>query len=1222
LKQTINIIFLLILSVISLFADEKLRLEKADLMEQVQLRDGTVKVVSGNVHFRKGEVNLYCDRAYWYDYKEEIEFYQNVKVVNDSRILTADSLIYYYAEDKIFTSGSPVIVDSARTIKASEMEYFTELDYVNAKGEVDYSSDENKLLADYLTYYADSSKVVANSNCQFIDLKENNILKSDSILYYNKNEEMHAFINPVLIKNDSLGNEEYRIEGEIISADNQEKAFLTIGNVKIFQDSIKAFADSANYNDSTGVIFLTGNPKVQNEGQDIKGDEIQAKMVDGEIQNIFIIGRAITSAKSFAYLPIPKNDTLKTIPDSIEVRDEMTGKLMEIFFEEGQIDSIRVSGMATSFYNVKDDTVIQGTNSASGDTVVMMFADKQLHEIAVIGGTQGEFAPHPTNESMDTSVIYSAERIDYYVENRKTDLFKNAKVKYDDADLTAGKIEVFWDENLMYAFPEDSTKLDSVDTSWPTMTQKGREPFTGKELVYNIKTQRGRIFDGRTKMDDGYYYGENIKKKGKKTFYIDDGSFTTCENEDPHFHFESKKMKMIQKDKIFARPIVMYIHDIPLLALPFAVIPNKGGKRRSGWIMPTYGNNSNVGNYIRGLGYFWATSQYTDFKLTTDFFDEKGVRFNLKNRYKLRYKMDGNIAVSYHNMAWQTNPEKIYQLSVSHNHKISPTSSFRANGKFVSNDQYLRKNGLNLEDRLNQQMISNATYSKTWRNTPFGLSGNVSQTINLQAKVKIKETPTSNGRKQSYINRTLPSISLRKSTERLIPLRSTQSNSDAKWYNEIRYGINSKIINKQDIYYQSEVTESDSLWNEKNEVKNGVQNSISLNSSQKVLSYFTTTQNMSISEDWIFEMDKAIYDSSGEVVVNEYNEIETVTRTGFFPRHTGSMSMGVNTKIYGLFPVKVGNLRAVRHVVTPSVSLSYRPDFTKEIFGWNPDYVTHYQDTNYVDKKYDPFAQTLIGSTPSGESKSMSFSLKNSFQAKTDKDGEENKFDLFTMNLSASHNFAADSMKWSTIRTSIRTKLKNLNLDFSMTHDPYKYNTVLMRRQDEWNDTYYGIPVPRLTMMSASTGISLKSTDFGEMASAEEDTTQNDDSIGMDDRMRGSGQQQKTSGLWSANMNFRYSLSKSNPLVKDERFTMNLNAKLNLSKNWNIGYSASVDLMERKLYGQRFSIERDLHCWEYSFSYVPSGYGKQWTFLIRAKAPVLRDLKHEEKGGRSRSAYY
>ncbi|MBN2279281.1 MAG: hypothetical protein JXQ65_01745 [Candidatus Marinimicrobia bacterium] len=1218
--KTKTIALFCLIFVAAIFADDKLRLLKSDLMEQVQLRDGTVKIVSGSVHFNKGDVDLFCDRAYWYDFKEEIEFYGNVRVTHDSRILTADSLIYYYAEDRILTKGQPMVVDSSRTITAAEMEYWTESNIVEAKGKVHYTADDNELLAQNLTYYADSSKTIASTQCRFIDRKDNNILQSDSILYYNEKEKLHAFIDPVLTKSDSTGQEIYRIEGNIISGNNRERAFLSIGNVRIFQDSITAYADSANYNDSAGTVRLTGNPKVVNQKQDLQGDEIQAGLVDGKIQHIYIIGRAITTAISMAYLPIPKADTLKAFPDSVEVRDEMTGKLMEIYFEKGKIDSIRVSGMATSFYNVKDDSILQGTNSASGDTVIMKFYEKALGKISIIGGTKGEFVPHSTNESMDTSVIYAAERIDYHVTDRKTDLLKNASVHYQDAELKAGKIEVHWDDNLLFAFPEDPSRSDSVDASWPTMTQKGREPFTGKEVVYNIKTQRGRIFDGRTHMDDGYYYGENIKKKGKKTFYIDDGTFTTCDAEHPHFYFQSKKMKMIQKDKIFARPIVMYIHDIPLLALPFAVIPNKGGNRRSGWIMPTYGNNSNVGNYLRGLGYFWATNDYTDFKLTTDFFDEKGVRFNLTNRYKLRYHLDGRIQLSYHNMAWQTSPEKIYQVSIDHNHKISPTASFRASGKFVSNDQYLRKNGLDLEDRLNQQMISNATYSKSWRNTPYGMSANASQTINLQAKVKKEETPTRDGNKIAYINRTFPSVSFRRSTERLVPLRSSQSASEARWYNEIRYSVNSRIINKQDIYYQSEVTNADSLWLEKNEMKNGVQNSISVNSSQKLLSYFSLTQNMNLSEDWIFEMEKPLYDETGQVVLVD-NQVRTVTRTGFFPRHTGSMSLGLNTKIYGLFPIKIGSLRAIRHVLTPSVDLSYRPDFTQKIFGWDPEYVTPYLDTNKVKRKYDPFASTLIGSTPSGESKTMSISLRNSFQSKTEKDGEEKKLDLLTMNISTSHNFAADSMKWSPLRTSLRTKLKNLDMDISMTHDPYKYNKVWNRREDQWNKTFYGIPVPRMTQVSASTGISIKSTDFGGQLSTQEDTLQNT----PDEESRGGlagGSGQKSSGLWSANMTFRYSLSKINPLSKDENFTMNLNAKLNLTKNWNISYTASMDLIKRTLYGQRFSVERDLHCWEYSFSYVPTGYGKQWTFLIRAKAPVLRDLKHEERGGRSRSAYY
>ncbi len=1198
-------LFFVILLVTTLWGEDKLRLEQADLMEQKQSIDGLIKIVSGDVIFTKGDVELQCQRAFWYDYKNQIDFFDSVIVLNEGKKLVADSLTYYYEEDRIMAFGYPVVKDSARTIKANTLEYFTEKDSINATTNVAYITESSKLTSDFLTFIADSAKTIATKNCTFLDFKEHNLLKSDSILYYNEKDEMQAFLNPVLIKQDSTGNEAYRIEGNIISGDKRKDSFLSIGDVKIYQDNIEAYGDSANYNDSTGTVLLTGTPKVINKDQTLKGEKINAILKDGEINKIDIIGRAIATSNSIAYLPISEDDTLKTLPDSIKVRDEMTGKQMEIFFLNGEIDSLRVSGMATSYYNVKEDSIIQGVNDASGDTVIMNFQNKALKKIRLIGGTKGKFTPHYSNQSMDTTVHYAADQIDYFIEERRTDLFKESSVEYEDAKLTAGKISVFWNDNLLYAFPEDTTMTDSVDASWPKMEQSGRDPFTGKELVYNIKTKRGRIYDGRTHMDDGYYYGDDIKKKGKKTFYIEDGIYTTCDKEHPHFHFQSKKMKMIQKDKIFARPIVMYIHDIPLLALPFAVIPNKGGNRRSGWIMPTYGNNSNVGNFLRGLGYFWAINDYTDLKMTTDFFDQKGLRINLKNRYKLRYKMNGNIFVSYHDMMLQDYPEKIWRLNINHNHEISPTASFRASGQFVSNDQYMKRNAIDLENRLKQQLLSNATFRKKWRNSPYSMSGNLSQKINLQATEKIKTGPTRENQQQSYINRTFPSISIRRSTERLIPLGNSQPASDAKWYNNIRYSINSRIVNKQDIYYQSAWEQDSLLWKERNEIKNGIQNSISLNSSQKIFSYFSFNQNISVSEDWIFEMEKAVFDSTGNIMLQD-NQPVTQKRQGFFPRHTGNLSLGINTKIYGLFPTKIGALRAVRHVVTPSVSMNFRPDFTKEIFGWNPNYVKSYVDTNGNNQYYDPFRETLIGSTPSGESKTMSISIRNKFQAKTERNEEVNKIDLFTLNVGMNHNFAADSMKWSTIRTSIRTKLKNLNLDFSMVHDPYKYDLVHSRRINEWHDEMGGIPIPRLTSLRASTGISLKSRDFG----AKNDSTDRNSSRG------------KSSSLWSMNMNFNYDMSKRNPERKDERFNMRLSAKFNLTKNWNISYNATVDLMERRLYGQRFSINRDLHCWEMSFSWTPSGYGKQYSLMINVKAPVLKDLKYEERGGRRRGTYY
>ncbi|MCK4446763.1 MAG: LPS-assembly protein LptD, partial [Candidatus Marinimicrobia bacterium] len=411
--------------------------------------------------------------------------------------------------------------------------------------------------------------------------------------------------------------------------------------------------------------------------------------------------------------------------DSIKVHDEITGKNMEIYFKNGKTDSIRVSGMAISYYNVLEDSIIQGVNITSGDTVVMTFQNGKISLITVIGGTQGRFIPDRTNEKVDTTVIYSSERIDYFLNDKVTNLIERSSIKSGDLALTAGKISIDWNKNLLYAFPLGIPPYDSITGNVPTLNQKGTEPFSGESMVYNMRTQKGRIIEGATKVEDGFYYGSDIHKTDKEVFYVSDGIYTTCDiPEHPHYYFKSKKMKLIQKDKIIARPIVLYIHDIPILGLPFGIFPNKGGRRHSGWIMPTYGENKSVGGFIKGLGYFWAPNDYMDLRFTGDFFDKKGIIFHYKTRYSLRYKFNGSLNGSYSNDFFSNFPERQWSLNVNHSHKISPTMRLSINGRFVSSDSYYRKMGINRDTRLNQQLISNATLSKTWPGKPYSLSMN------------------------------------------------------------------------------------------------------------------------------------------------------------------------------------------------------------------------------------------------------------------------------------------------------------------------------------------------------------------------------------------------------------------------------------------------------------------------------------------------------------------
>ena len=1203
---------------------EKLRLIGANRLEQTTRNGIAVKKLTGNVHFRKGVVDLTCELAYWFEKDERVDFYRNVFVTKEKQVLRADTLSYFAADEIIVANGNTSFNDGEVKLTARKLKHYVDDDISEARGNVLLQGENRSVISDYLIYYSGTKKAVALQNAVIHDPGRNTSLYGDSLVYFSDSENIEASQNPYIIKLDSTGKENFRIKGDVIKGYEDQGHFISIGNVKIWREDFSAYSDELEYFDSLEVADMTGKPKVFRDGQDLSGERMKLYLKDEMLQSLFIYGNAVASSRSKAYLPYDRMDSASVVNrDSIRVYDEITGKMMEIYFKDGKTDSIRVSGMATSYYNVTEDSVIQGVNVASGDTVIMRFLNKRMNRITVIGGSEGRYIPDKTNTGMDTTVVYSAERIDYHLNDKRTYLYQQSAIQSGDMKLTAGKIQIEWNENLLYAYPIGPAPYDSLSDDLPTLYQSGREPFSGDEMIYNIKTKKGRIVEGKTKEEDGYYYGENISKVNTKEFYVSNGIYTTCDIEDhPHYYFKSKKMKLIHKDKIIARPIVFYVHDIPLLALPFGIFPNQGGRRHSGWLMPTYGESGQDGGNIRGLGYFWAPSDYYDLKLTMDFYDRVGIVTRYATRYKLRYVFDGSISGRYTNEFLSDYAKREWTLNIRHSHKISPTMRLSANGSFVSSDDLYKRMSYNQNDRLKQQLISNATLSKTWPGKPYSMSMTLNQTTNLQAQNLIETAPTSTDQKISYVSRSLPNISFSRGSKPIIPLKSGASASSGKWYNTIYFSLSSQLRNNQNISYLSDFISDSLQWEKQDITKSAITHNISMNSSQKVLKFITLNQNMSIQEGWIMDYEMPV-DSSGLFVIDN-NKIVTAPVTEFKARHTGNISFNAQTKLYGMFPIRIGALQTVRHIMTPQIGVSYRPDFTEEIFGWNPGYIETGVDSAGNERRYDPFSGTLLGSTPSGESRSMTFGLSNIFQAKTKRGDEEKKIDLFTMNFNTSHNFAADSLRWSPISTSIRTQLsKKLALNISASHDLYAYRSG---RVNEWNDDWHGIPIPRLTNVSASTGFAFSGRRFGIMkmeSDAPDTTSLDDDLLGTvdtdDERSDQFSERSQGNELWSANFSLRYSLSRSNPAIKNESFFMTANVKLNLSSKWKIGWNASFDLMQKTMVSQRFQITRDLHCWQLSFNWTPSkySYASQYNLTINVKSPTLRDLKYEERGGRS-----
>jgi len=370
--------------------------------------------------------------------------------------------------------------------------------------------------------------------------------------------------------------------------------------------------------------------------------------------------------------------------------------------------------------------------------------------------------------------------------------------------------------------------------------------------------------------------------------------------------------------------------------------------------------------------------------------------------------------------------------------------------------------------------------------------------------------------------------------------------------------------------------------------------------------------SISIQQDWVEKTFSAKLDSSS-------NSLILTEKTGFQTQTTGSFRLSLRTQLYGMFPINFFKLKGLRHVVTPSVSYSFTPDFSKPLFGYDFGYFQEIPDTSGQIILHDRYKGTLAGSTPNRKSQSMGLSLNNVFQAKIGEEESQKKIDLFSWNMSTSYNFIADSMKLSNLRSTVRTKLgKTLRLDLSMTHDFYKIRELngYHKRINELNR------LPRLINARISTGFKMsgkfmnltdEASDEVGIDSLEIDNIDFSNSFGTE--IPSKSPLENTGKLWSTSLSLSYSLNKSNPLKPTESFWINTNTDFQVTDFWKVKYSARIDILDKELVSQNFSIYRDLHCWELSLNWTPTGFGRGVYLRINVKSPTFRDLKIEQKSG-------
>ena len=818
-----------------------------------------------------------------------------------------------------------------------------------------------------------------------------------------------------------------------------------------------------------------------------------------------------------------------------------------------------------------------------------------------------------SNKKYDVdAVVYSsaADSLIFEVPNKKMYLYGSGALKYKTTELKSGKIFVDYKTNQLDAFgitdTADTAKVKLKET--PRLIE-GTDTYEGELIKYNFKSQLGYISLAKNKNKGQNYTGEDVNKVDKNTYFIKNGAFTTCDSDTPHTYFGASEMKVIQKDKIIARWIFMYIGGVPFpIPLPFAVFPNETG-RRSGLIIPTYGQAADRGQYFRNFGYFLALSDYMDLSLTGDYYLKGGWGANTRFRYNERYNFSGAVEAGYSKVTIGegTDPDKREQsdwnLLWSHNQQINPTMRFDVSLRFLSSN-YINNNIFNIDERLRQDITSNATFSKVWDESGVSMSINYSRTQNLGT---------------GDLNESLPNISFSKSMTYPFKRENVESTRDQRWYELIGYSYNGQFSNNR-------VVTDTTL-----DIHGGFLHNISLSASPKI-GYFNISPSVNYTEKWynkrIKKENKVLetVDSLTQQIASRDTTISSMINELNFVR-TFSMSVSASTKLYGIYNPNLLGVESFRHTLMPSVSYVYTPDFADDKWGYFDSFTQ--SDGKVV--KYDKFGREIFGGASTGQSQALNFSLGNIFEIKmarspNDSTKEQKKIQLLNLNASVGYNFAADSIKLSDLNLSYRTQIGEL-LSFSGSSNYTFYDQVRVVQNG-----FESFPMVNQFLSSNGKGL-LRLRNFGfsistslsgdkikssettsqqqkEKTDAENPFSKKEYSVLYDDT-----QSPDLSIPWNLSLNYNYNLTKPTADSSVSYSNMSFDLGFSLTKNWKFTIRGSYDFDRKQISAPQITIYRDLHCWEMNFTWNPLGSYSGFHFEIRLKAAELQDIKVTKSGG-------
>lgn len=806
----------------------------------------------------------------------------------------------------------------------------------------------------------------------------------------------------------------------------------------------------------------------------------------------------------------------------------------------------------------------------------------------------------------------ASDSLYYDLRNKMVYIYEQGDVSYGDMNLKADFMNINLDNKNIYAYG----KADTVDGA-PVMTRpvftQGTTTLNMDTITYNIESQRAKIKSIATQQGDGWLVGTSVKKMEDNTINIEGGMYTTCDQTDhPHFYLAMTKAKVIPGKKAITGPAYLVMEDVPIyfLGVPEGFFPLNTGPK-SGILMPTYGEEATRGFYIRGLGYYFTLSEHMDLALTGGIYTLGSWEANVRSRYIKRYKYSGNLNFDFSSVKSGDKGDADYikqntfklQWTHSQDAKANPGSTFSASVNLASSG-YSKYSANTLNDMLSTQTNSSISYSKNWAGTPFSLSMNMAVSQNSQTKA---------------ISVTLPTVSF--NVSRFYPFKRAVKIGKDRWYEKISMSYSGKLTNSVSAT-ESDIFSRQTLDN----MRNGVQHTIPVQASFNVLNYINITPSFNYNERWYFKK----VDRQWNPTTNMAEELDP--QYGFYRLYDYTTALSFSTTLYGMWQVrekyKNFKLQAIRHTFSPSISFSYAPDFSNQKYGY---FKTVQSDSTGRTTVYSPFADNAYGTPSQGRSMAMSFSLSQSLEAKVlskrDSTGIKKISLIDDFSISGSYNFLADSMKLSNISLSLRSTFSGkIGINLRATLDPYevspegiRYNKLTWRRGN----------LGRIINTGWSFGYSFKSRDNTKQPAINDINSVPPEYMNpfydpygtMDPVLRRqymANAYYDFSLPWNIGFNYavNYSVSYVNNgttgIRRNITQTIGFNGSITFSPKMAATFSGGYDIATNKLTTSSISITRDLHCWQMSFSWIPFGYYKSWSFHIGVKAASLQDLKYDK----------